>query len=249
MVWYISNKTENKIPRLFEQPLPKDTSVVLASCLYFKSAWLQKFKHDQTKAETFRTDKGNVTIQMMHALLIKPGYVYVPSLGIQVVQLRYIDDAFSMFIGLPDENQRLKNVLHNLTSDKIHEIIGEAVESQHYYEVDLKLPKTAFKWYKSVKNELIKLGLQKEIWESPDFSNMFDQSNIKINDIGHGTDININEEGTEASAVSDVVPWIYARMKIVETVHVNRPFFFFIYNHNIHTILFFGTVFDPNSAK
>ncbi|XP_065204223.1 leukocyte elastase inhibitor-like [Planococcus citri] len=246
---YISNKTENKIPRLLGQPLPKDTSVVLASCLYFKSAWLQKFKRDQTKAETFRTGKGNVTVQMMQTLLLEPGYTYVPSLGIQVVHLRYIDDAFSMFIGLPDENQSLKNVLRNLTSDQIRTIIDEA--ARHVgFKMDLKLPKTAFKWSQSVKNYLIELGLAEEIWESPDLSNMMDQRNITISDVDHGTDIKINEEGTEASAdaVSKIMT-VAICGKIVKTVHVNRPFFFFIYNHNIKTILFFGTVFDPNSTK
>ncbi|XP_065208900.1 leukocyte elastase inhibitor-like [Planococcus citri] len=244
---YIGNKTENKIPRLLEQPLAKDSLVVFTSCLYFKSAWQDKFNRDLTKAETFRTDKGNITVQMMHSSFMT-GYVDEPSLGVQVVQLRYIDNAFSMFIGLPDENQSLKNVLRRLTSDQIRTIIGEAVRSTHDYTVDLKLPQTAFKWSQSVKNELIKLGLKKEIWESPDLSNMIDQSNMTISDIGHGTDITINEEGTEASAVSNL-KFMYAKMKIVKTFHVNRPFFFFIYNHNIHTIMFFGTVFDPNSTK
>ncbi|XP_065204219.1 serpin B3-like [Planococcus citri] len=244
---YISNKTENKIPRLLEQPLPKDTSVVLASCLYFKSAWQQKFNRDKTKAETFRTDKGNVTAQMMRALLSNTGYVRVPSLGVQVVQLRYIDDAFSMFIGLPNENQSLQKVLRKLTSAKIHKIIGEAGQSQNDYKIDLKLPRTAFKWSKSIKNDLIELGLEEEIWESPDLSNMIEQSNTKISDIGHGTDIEINEDGTEASAVSIIIH-VPVKRKIVQTFHVNRPFFFFIYNRNINTIMFFGTVFDPNST-
>ncbi|XP_065204222.1 leukocyte elastase inhibitor-like isoform X2 [Planococcus citri] len=244
---YISNKTENRIPRLLEHPLAKDTLVVLTSSLYFKSAWRTKFNRDQTKAETFRTDKGNVTVQMMHALLIETGYAEVPSLGVRVVQLRYIDDAFSMFIGLPDENQSLQKVLRKLTSDQIRTIIDEA--ARHIgYEIDLKLPKTAFKWSQSVKNYLIELGLAEEIWESPDLSNMMDQSNMTISDIGHGTDITINEEGTEASAASMLIFGPLSG-KITQTFHVNRPFFFFIYNHNIHTIIFFGTVFDPNSAK
>ncbi|XP_065204225.1 leukocyte elastase inhibitor-like [Planococcus citri] len=244
---YISNKTENRIPRLLEQPLPKDSLVVLTTCLYFKSVWQKKFIRRLTKAETFRTEKGNITVQMMHSLF-STGYAEVPSLGVQVVNLGFIDAAFSMFVGLPDENQSLKNILRNLTSDHIRTIIDEAARHIDYYEIDLKLPKTAFKWFQSVKNELIKLGLKKDIWESPDLSNMIDQSNIKISDIGHGTDITINENGTEVSAVSIYVP-VFLMSKTVKTFHANRPFFFFIYNHNIHTIMFFGTVFDPNSTK
>ncbi|XP_065204224.1 leukocyte elastase inhibitor-like [Planococcus citri] len=247
---YISNKTENRIPRLLEEPPAENTLMILTSCLYFKSAWQNKFNRDLTKAETFQTDKGNITVQMMHRSFMT-GYFDVPSLGVKFVDLGFIDDAFSMFVGLPDENQSLKNVLPKLTSDQINAIIAKSDKCIDV-KVDLKLPKTAFKWYQSVKNELIKLGLKKEIWESPDLSNMIDQSNIKISDIGHATDIKINEDYTEASAVSIVrMVRICGHLRdkpIIIRFHVNRPFFFFIYNRNINTIMFFGTVFDPNST-
>ncbi|XP_065222014.1 leukocyte elastase inhibitor-like [Planococcus citri] len=243
---YISNKTENRIPRLLEDPLSKDTLIVLTTSLYFKSVWHEKFNPELTKAETFQTDKGNITVQMMNSI-IKAGYANIPSLGVEVVNLRFIDTAFSMFVGMPRENQSLDNFLRNLTSDQIHTMIGQS-DLYSDFEVDLKLPKTAFKWSKSVKDNLTKLGLKEEFWRSPDLSNMIDQSNIQISDIGHSTDIKINEDGTEASAVSIVtIDWRSEVQYERRTFHVNRPFFFFIYNHNIKTVLFFGTVFNPGN--
>lgn len=41
---WVSAATKNKIPKLFKEPLDSDTLVILASTLYFKASWNQKFK-------------------------------------------------------------------------------------------------------------------------------------------------------------------------------------------------------------
>ena len=41
---WISDKTHDKIPKLFEEDLASDTLVILASSLYFKASWNEKFR-------------------------------------------------------------------------------------------------------------------------------------------------------------------------------------------------------------
>ncbi|XP_065223983.1 serpin B3-like [Planococcus citri] len=215
---------------------------------YFKSDWQQKFNQELTKDETFRTDKGNITVEMMNGM-IKAPYANIPSLGVEVVNLRFINAAVSMFVGMPRENQSLDNFLRDLTSDQIHTIIDQSNLCDDF-DVDLKFPKTAFHWYKPVKDDLIKLGLKEEFWNSPDLSNMVNQSNIEINDIEHSARLKFNEDGiTEADDVSFVpMDTKLSSVRPRTAFYVNRPFFFFIYNHNINTIEFFGTVFHPSNT-
>ncbi|XP_065223903.1 leukocyte elastase inhibitor-like [Planococcus citri] len=247
---FIANKTEYRIHELLDEPLSQDTLLMLTSCSHLKSVWLDKFDPALTNRETFYTGKRNFTVKMMNSVVSAP-YANISSLGVEVVKLRFIDKACSMFVVLPYENQPLETLLlRNLTSDKINTIVDEINKLDEDFDVVLKLPKTAFKWSKSVKNQLIQLGLDAETFESPDLSDMIEEKNttrmIEIDDISHSTDIKINEDGSDTNAVSIVsCEW---RMYNYESVifHVNRPFFFFIYNRNVKTVLFFGTVFDPN---
>ena len=41
---WCAEQTKNKIPQLFAEPLGSDTLVVLASSLYFKASWDEKFR-------------------------------------------------------------------------------------------------------------------------------------------------------------------------------------------------------------
>lgn len=41
---WVSENTNHKIPQLFAEPLASDTLVVLASSLYFKASWNEKFR-------------------------------------------------------------------------------------------------------------------------------------------------------------------------------------------------------------
>ena len=40
---WVSEKTRGKIEKLYQKPVPTDTLVVLASTLYFKASWNEKF--------------------------------------------------------------------------------------------------------------------------------------------------------------------------------------------------------------
>ncbi|XP_065222013.1 leukocyte elastase inhibitor-like [Planococcus citri] len=246
---YVSNKTENRIPQLFKKPLSQDTLMLITSTLYYKAFWPKKFERELTKTDTFYTDKGNITVQMMNGQLEGTAYANISSLGVEVINLPFYDQIFSMFIVMPYENQPLEKFLSNLTAAQMHQIIDR--KTYHWYYVDLKLPKTAFKWSKSVKKQLVQLGLTEGILESPELTGMIEDCDIKISEIKHSTDIKIDEDGLEASAFSyeEADLRVAFDRKKKATFHVNRPFFFFIYNHDVNVVLFFGTVFDPNGKE
>ncbi|XP_065225785.1 serpin A3-6-like [Planococcus citri] len=239
---YIANKTENRIPQLFKEPQSPNTRIILTSSLYFKSLWLHKFNKSLTQSDTFNTNTGKITVPMMNKNISTP-YADLPSLGVEVVNLKFADQAFCMYIVMPYENQTLTDFLRTLTTDDINLILNETSKN---HRVDLKFPSTAFKWSKSIKEELTQLGLSQVFGDGADLGNMVERSNLKVDQISHSTDIKINEDGTEASAVTPIlmVLKIGGREKDV-SFYVNRPFFFFIYNRKIDAVVFFGSVFNP----
>ena len=79
-----------------------------------------------------------------------------------------------------------------------------------------------------------------------DFSRMADLEalgkNLYIGEVLHKAVVEVNEEGTEAAAVTSI--GIRATSLPPQFV-ANRPFFFVIRDDETQTVLFIGTVVDP----
>src|SRR5690625_1109762 len=80
-----------------------------------------------------------------------------------------------------------------------------------------------------------------------DFSGMNRNSGkmIYIGDSQHKTFISVDEEGTEAAAVTSVGMQLTSMPSIVE-LRLDRPFFFAIREVESNTILFMGKIMDPS---
>lgn len=75
------------------------------------------------------------------------------------------------------------------------------------------------------------------------FSSISDQS-IAMNEVKHKAVIEVNEEGTEAAAVTSIGYDIISYNEPF-LMNVNRPFFFVIRDNETKSILFMGSVFEP----
>ncbi|VVC89965.1 unnamed protein product [Leptidea sinapis] len=62
---WVSNHTNEKIPKFLQQPLPTDTKVVLLSALYFAAQWKHPFMPEFTKMLPFHTPNGTVMVDQM----------------------------------------------------------------------------------------------------------------------------------------------------------------------------------------
>ena len=65
---------------------------------------------------------------------------------------------------------------------------------------------------------------------------------LAISQVKHKTYLEVNEEGTEAAAVTSVG---IINTSVLPVVLVNRPFLFLIRENSTGTILFFGQVTNP----
>jgi serpin B len=72
---------------------------------------------------------------------------------------------------------------------------------------------------------------------------------IWISQVLHRAFVEVNEEGTEAAAVTDATMYFSSEMPSPCTFEmiVDRPFFFAICDNHTKTILFMGSVEEPGS--
>ena len=77
-----------------------------------------------------------------------------------------------------------------------------------------------------------------------DFTNIYAGGGVWIDEVKHKTFVEVNEEGTEAAAVTSTI----MTSGIGDDVfHVNRPFAFVIRENYSGTILFIGKITDPTA--
>jgi len=94
----------------------------------------------------------------------------------------------------------------------------------------------------SLNDVLQKLGLSKAFTNEADFTNLTDEP-VSIDQVKHKTFIDVNEEGTEAAAVTSIgVRVTSLPVDPPFEMSVNRPFFYAIQDETTDTILFMGTV-------
>ena len=104
----------------------------------------------------------------------------------------------------------------------------------------MMLPRFKLEYEVTLNDTLEALGMGIAFSGGADFSGM-GPLGLFISEVRHKTFVEVNEEGTEAAAVTAVT--------MVESTkpvfRVDRPFFFAIYDTMTKTILFMGTVVEP----
>jgi serpin B len=91
----------------------------------------------------------------------------------------------------------------------------------------------------TLNNTLKAMGMEIAFSSGADFSGM--GPSLLISEVRHKAVVEVNEEGTEAAAVTIVAMKTSASLPFL----VNRPFFFAIYDNTTKTILFMGIVREP----
>ena len=107
--------------------------------------------------------------------------------------------------------------------------------------LNVHMPKFQFEYRRSLEKDLKDMGLEIAFSGDADFSGM-SNTPLFIDRVIHKTYIGVNEEGTEAAAVTAVVmKWESASPGI----WFNRPFLFAITENSSKSILFIGKLSEP----
>jgi serpin B len=239
---WVSENTEGKIPEIVDQINPDDV-LFLINAIYFKGSWTDEFDPAQTVDRPFSLLDGS---QIMQPLMARSGeYRYSETESFQAVSLPYGEGRLSMYVFLPKQGTSLNQFYPTLTAENWETwMMGFRNRPGA-----LQIPKFKLDYSATLNEALGAIGMAPAFDASQaDFSGISDASTV-INQVQHKTFIEVNEEGTEAAAATSVrialtsLPMPQEPFEMV----VDRPFFFAIRDNQTGTVLFMGSVVNPQS--
>jgi serpin B len=160
---------------------------------------------------------------------------------LQAIDLPYGDSGFSMTILLPAPETNIDSFAGTLTQQTWTSSISGLASR----EVELYFPKFKFEYDKTLNDMLKSLGMSVAFSQADaDFTNIDRRGQLYISEVKHKTYVQVDEEGTEAAAVTSVgVGMTSVGPNLV--MRVDRPFIFVIRENNSGTILFIGKIVEP----
>jgi len=238
---WVSKETKGKIKDILN---PGDittlTRLVLTNAIYFKGKWISEFNKQFTKDEDFYLiNEKIIKVKMMFQ---ENKFNYFENGKLQLLELPYKGDKISMVIILPKNLQKLESIENTINEKKLQEWIKNAVNTK----VKTYIPRFKFTQRYDLSTILKSIGM-KDAFDGAkaDFSGIDGRKDLYISKVIHKAFVEVNEEGTEASAATGV---IMERTCIERTVtfKANHPFIFLIRDKNTGCILFMGKIINPN---
>ena len=240
---WVSEATHGKISKIVEPPLSAMTGLILANAIYFKGNWEHKFDTNATKEGPFHLgDGGQKQTQMMRQ---SRKFSYQEGDGFQAIRLPYVGDRLGMLVFLPATNSSPNKFLADLNGDAWREKIMPKFRER---QGTIVLPRFKLEFKANLVRSLKGMGMQQAFTAAANFSGI-SSAQLYISDVEHASFVEVNEEGTEAAASTQVTVALTSAMPTVKPFQmiVERPFFFAIEDRLTHSILFMGVINKPGS--
>ncbi|MBN2102794.1 serpin family protein [bacterium] len=232
---WIYDKTHGKIKDALDV-IPPNIVMYLINAIYFKGAWKFEFDPKNTYDAAFETPYGSRACQMM----VHPEItlLYLRNKDFQAVDLPYGGGKFSMSLLLPHSNKSVDDLIDQMTDENWKLWVAQFDSAT----LELGLPRFKVEYGTLLNDALISLGMGIAFGSGADFSRINPNGGLFINRVIHKTFVEVNEEGTEAAAVTIVE---MLESSIGMSMIVNRPFAFVIWDHTTGAIMFMGKIVEP----
>ncbi|XP_051929567.1 leukocyte elastase inhibitor-like [Hippocampus zosterae] len=245
---WVEQQTENKIQDLLKPgTVSTMTRLALVNAIYFKGNWKHRFDPADTKEMPFKVAQNVTTSVNMMYLMKKMPYNYIPELGLQILELPYLDDELSMLILLPEETSDGTDPLLKLEEELTHAKLDEWTSRDNmdiHSEIVVHLPKFKLEEEYELNEPLAKLGMTDVFCAAKaDLSGMNGEGGLFLSTVAHKAFVEVNEEGTEAAAATAGI----AAFCMLREEHftADHPFLFYIRHNKSNSILFLGRFSSP----
>lgn len=242
---WVKEATNEKIEEIVDSPLDSNLISVLINAIYFKGDWTYEFEKEATENRPFHLEDGGT--KDVPLMMLNKELAYMENEDFQAVILPYGDGEMSMKVFLPKESSSLEEFKKTVTSENWASWDSAFTVN----EGTVRLPKFELAYEVSLNESLKSLGLASAFDEGADFTKMIEEeAPVWISNVKQKTFINVNEEGTEAAAVTST-EMKTTSMPVNEPfeLEVNRPFFFTITDDETDAVLFMGSVANPEQAE
>nr|XP_048308339.1 heparin cofactor 2 isoform X2 [Myodes glareolus] len=215
------------------------TQMMILNCIYFKGTWVNKFPVEMTHNHNFRLNEREVVkVSMMQT---KGNFLAAndQELDCDILQLEYVGDV-SMLIVIPRKLSGMKTLEAQLTP----QVVERWQKSMTNRTREVLLPKFKLEKNYNLVEVLESMGITKLFSKNGNMSGISDQR-ITIDLFKHQSTIMVNEEGTQAAAVTTVG---FMPLSTQVRFTVDRPFLFLVYEHRTSCLLFMGRVANPTRS-
>ncbi len=237
---WVDASTKGKIKKMVDK-IRHNSVMFLLNAIYFNGKWQKPFDKELTQPKPFHLANGEQKpVPMMRQ---SGSFRYLKGANFQMVSLPYGGGRMSMVVVLPDEGVSLSDWLESLDARSWK----EWTSSLRMSEGDLEMPRFKMDYDKTLNDALKSLGMGVAFTEEADLTGMREQRDLYLQKVHHKAVVEVNEEGTEAAAVTSVQVGVTSvappreRFRMI----VDRPFFFAIRDGNTGVVLFMGAVYEP----
>lgn len=235
---WASDRTRGRIPTIVDPPIHPFTVMFLVNAIYFKGDWRERFEAGRTRNEPFHGVGGTGPVPLMSR---EGRYRYRETPTMQVVDLPYGGDAFSMTVVLPGEGVELGEVVASLDPPSWEALVAGLVPSEGV----VFLPRFRMEYQRTLNDDLQALGMRDAF--DPGRANFRGMSGgaleqgLHVSRVLQKTFVSVDEEGTEAAAVTSVEMRVTSAPQRF-TLRADRPFLFVIRERLSGTVLFAGVI-------
>jgi serpin B len=236
---WLSDRTNGLIEETPAGVNPDDV-MHLINALYFLGEWEWTFDPDYTGERSFTLSDG--TQIEVESLAGERTAEVMLSDEVAIARVPYRGDAQAAYILLPPEGTSLADFAGDVEMEDVDRWIDDLEE----VELTFQMPKLETSYEASLKEPLERLGMT-TAFSGGDFSPMTDDTDLMIRDVGHATYLRVDEEGTEAAAVTDVTVGETAVMPPPDEFIVDRPYLFLLRDDETGALIIAAAIEDPRS--
>lgn len=237
---WVAGKTEGMIDPFLNE-IPADTKMLLLNAVYFNGEWKNKFMGDFTYEQEFYGTEETKAVEMMHQY--GKTFQYLEKGEIRGIALPYGDTGFVMNILLPktDSDKKITEVFGDLTIEEKERFLKELSETEKKEIRTLAVPKFTMQYgFVSLNDQLQEMGILRAFEGDADFNAVSEELFLSL--VGHTARLEVDEEGSRASAATSVMMSGGTALEIGNPVDfiVDQPFIFMIRDTTTGINLFIG---------
>ncbi len=236
---WVKDHTQGKIDQIVSSEDLESATAVLTDAVYFHGQWTTRFDKVETQEAPFTLANGT---QKAVPLMSQGGrFSYLQTPQFQAIRLPYGQGRLAMYVFLPKSGTGLDGFLPTATAAHCDRWLAQMRPT----ELTLFLPRfhADNRWL--LRGPLSQMGVAKA-FGAANFAPM-GLPTSRISEVIHKATLDVDEEGTTATAATAVIMTKSARAVRVE-VRVDHPFLCAIRDDATGTVLFLGAIRDPQKA-
>jgi serine protease inhibitor len=235
---WVKAKTQGKIESIVQEIRP-DHVMFLVNAIYFKATWTYPFDKGMTRRSVFYQEDGS-TKSVDFMTMYNGKYLYYEDAGIKLIDLPYGQGQFSMTFLVSNDQNTVGDISAALNSTQLATWLSKADTSR----MRLRIPRFTIAYQKELRPSLTRMGRGEAFTEQVDFSRMLAETanRLFVSEVMHKTFVVVNEEGTEAAAVTGAAT---VPSSDPPTIKIDRPFVFLIREKSSNAIIFLGQLMKP----